>query len=769
MLPMGIPPPRRAGYGAVRCIGLTPPHVSSNEVLHYIIPDLVKCCTTGVQGVDPEGNAVTIFLDVLGFIGDYPAVSHVLDVLGHNSRAPCHLCCFVRQDRIGHGSLPYYGHTTDIHSKSSAFCRSVQRMRSLRGEDCSSQDLVELGFKPTFNVSDCPLHALSDALSQARGRVPLTDQNIPVISASLDPYRSSLVAPDHLLFGLAQDVLRATISLCTPQARKIADMLMIRSLSSNKLGKQRQIVNPASASINSMGMSDLFAVLLIAPVCFESALHLDEVTRQERTPSTEITPIIGGSPNKKRRVSCARQAMPPSSPSTKTISSPGRNAAKKTVTCTEILELLKMFQRLVRETHFWPNAILDGTTCVDEFNMFNGKGRLDTLHSLSVEYISFLHSLCVRDNIVVGKYLNKPNVHRLLELYTHTIPAFGHCKHIQELLFETAHQPLKRAIARSNQRSPHVHAVSAALANDWECRLSIEVSSCGDPDSWTPQDCMRLQGLIAGREYAWLGGPDAIRAAFPKPVLSQLAKVRRTLSSGTSDLVVWRLHFQEAVREDIDESWKRFSTENRDIFEEAIISIKNSPARRSFEAMTLQVASSASSWHQHDKLNYIRRRFGNISAGSVVQALVKEDGYPGREEENVKELDTPISKTEVHSTDYRVTFWFILGFFEARYRSLGANNRAVEEGDSFPYAVVKPCSGMDSVPVNDPVRVDIGSKAYVLPLAQSVRETMCVHACAHAAEGCQVLQDKVHHSGLLGQGTPFYIFGRREGYPPRTG
>jgi hypothetical protein len=106
MLPMGIHRAKRAGYGAVRFIGLTPPQMSTNEVLQYIIPDIVKCCTTDVQGQDPAGNPVTIFIDVLRFIGDYPAVSHALDVPGHNSRAPCHLCCFVRLYRIGHGHLP---------------------------------------------------------------------------------------------------------------------------------------------------------------------------------------------------------------------------------------------------------------------------------------------------------------------------------------------------------------------------------------------------------------------------------------------------------------------------------------------------------------------------------------------------------------------------------------------------------------------------------------------------------------------------------------
>jgi hypothetical protein len=44
----------------VRYIGLTPPQVSSNEILQYILQDIVKCSTTGVRGVDPSGNPVTI-------------------------------------------------------------------------------------------------------------------------------------------------------------------------------------------------------------------------------------------------------------------------------------------------------------------------------------------------------------------------------------------------------------------------------------------------------------------------------------------------------------------------------------------------------------------------------------------------------------------------------------------------------------------------------------------------------------------------------------
>ena len=108
MLPMGISPSQKSGYGAVRYIGLTPPQVSSNEILQYIIQDILKCYTTGVRGLDPWGNPVTIFIDVLGYIVYYPAVTHSLDLLGYNSRAPCHLCSFIREDRIRPTDLPYY-------------------------------------------------------------------------------------------------------------------------------------------------------------------------------------------------------------------------------------------------------------------------------------------------------------------------------------------------------------------------------------------------------------------------------------------------------------------------------------------------------------------------------------------------------------------------------------------------------------------------------------------------------------------------------------
>jgi hypothetical protein len=171
-----------------------------------------------------------------------------------------------------------------------------------------------------------------------------------------------------------------------------------------------------------------------------------------------------------------------------------------------------------------------------------------------VKYMSVLHNLCVRENGVVTKYLNKPNVHRLLELYTHTIPAFGHSRHVQELLFETAHQPLKRAISRSNQRDPKIHAVTATFAKFWECCLSIEVNRCGDPYSWTIEDCTTIRRLIYGRNMSGATDMQEIRSAFFEPVLSQLRKIRRKLTSNATQVVVCKLHYEPASDLHLNES-----------------------------------------------------------------------------------------------------------------------------------------------------------------------------------------------------------------------
>jgi hypothetical protein len=71
ILPLGIDPKNRAGYGAVRFLGLTPPGVSTNSIISSIMPDIVRGATTVFKCVYAKGPATTVFLDIVGFVGDY--------------------------------------------------------------------------------------------------------------------------------------------------------------------------------------------------------------------------------------------------------------------------------------------------------------------------------------------------------------------------------------------------------------------------------------------------------------------------------------------------------------------------------------------------------------------------------------------------------------------------------------------------------------------------------------------------------------------------
>jgi hypothetical protein len=310
--------------------------------------------------------------------------------------------------------------------------------------------------------------------------VPLTNGGAPVVPALFDPYRSSVVATDHLLFGLAQEILRATLNHCFPSARKICDFLIRTTLTSNHLGKHRQVIDMSSATINYMGMSEMFAVLLVAPTSLESALAIAKKDLESYSSDTICETKTSGRLSKKRK-KCYVKSTPPSNHLSKNIRSyPARGSTIQSVRDVNMLDLLRMFQRLVSETYFWPDAAFDGAETILSFNERNGEEQIDILYGSAVDYVRRLHELCVGDKDIAEKHFDKPNVHRLLELYTHKIPSFGHFGLVQELLFETAHQPIKRAITRSKQRDPQISAATATLAKDWETRFSVEVSSLGN-------------------------------------------------------------------------------------------------------------------------------------------------------------------------------------------------------------------------------------------------------------------------------------------------
>ena len=269
---------RRRSMSSVRVLGLTPPGVSSNGVIRNVVDDIVECSTTGVEVLMDSGEKMVMFIEVVAFIGDYPGMSHCLDVVGQMGNSPCTHCTFKRADLRYEEESSRYCYTSAINSADPAFRRTKQGMRAIRtAEKYSRDDLPHAGLRDLSqeSLNALPLHVLSDKLEAARSLDLKTREGVPVTHASFDPYQSCAVAPSHVLYGLAQNILHTTIRICTPNERKHADQLMFDVLSHSGLISEHNIIQLDTLKLHNMTISNTFSVFLVAPWAFNVAMKLD--------------------------------------------------------------------------------------------------------------------------------------------------------------------------------------------------------------------------------------------------------------------------------------------------------------------------------------------------------------------------------------------------------------------------------------------------------------------------------------------------------------
>ena len=198
-LPLSLPVEKRRSSSSVRIISLTPPNTSTNDLLRYIVPDMRQATVHGVDGHTPSGTRLRIFLDVLGFVGDYPASACVVDVLGHVGNAPCTHCSFRRLRNVtNNGSR--FGYTTKIHSRNSSFLRNLDRYAALRLSELPDSDANRLGMIPNSRANDrtCPLMYFQRTLEDQRSRSAVRQNGKPVVQCIFEAYRNNVIAPDNL-------------------------------------------------------------------------------------------------------------------------------------------------------------------------------------------------------------------------------------------------------------------------------------------------------------------------------------------------------------------------------------------------------------------------------------------------------------------------------------------------------------------------------------------------------------------------------------------
>ncbi len=215
---LNIPQKARSSPNSVRIISLTPPGIKRDVVFKNIQDDIIRGMTEGFSDYDADGMQIRIFLDLVGFIGDTPAINAALDVLGHTGGACCHLCTFKRSPLSlvgGRFTRPVPG------GLSSASGRRFYQHMALRDSNAQVETCRLLGMTPPDISKPLPIHNLRKSMFQAIPHIPTTDKGQPILSGYIDPYRSCLIGPDHLLTGHLRDCINAAFKLLpTKEHRK---------------------------------------------------------------------------------------------------------------------------------------------------------------------------------------------------------------------------------------------------------------------------------------------------------------------------------------------------------------------------------------------------------------------------------------------------------------------------------------------------------------------------------------------------------------------
>ena len=97
-----------------------------------------------------------------------------------------------------------------------------------------------------------------------------------------------------------------------------------------------------------------------------------------------------------------------------------------------------------------------------------------------------------RDTAAFGRNTDVPNLHRLRELLHAVIRLLLHVRHLQELLFESAHQPLKRAITTGNGRNDALRAAHRMQKGELASSIALQPAYFGIDPEW-----LKHAGVIA--------------------------------------------------------------------------------------------------------------------------------------------------------------------------------------------------------------------------------------------------------------------------------
>ena len=142
-----------------------------------------------------------------------------------------------------------------------------------------------------------------------------------------------------------------------------------------------------------------------------------------------------------------------------------------TSTGRPVFLLPQRLQRFVSAVYYVPSQEVEGVTsskCLTD----DGSLRLRSEQHRAARDFVRQAAAFYREDPVKGAVLNKPNVHRAIELCVHTINTYGHARHCSEMVLEMAHRKLKHWLEINTHPESHITGMDRAIYLDWQARVA---------------------------------------------------------------------------------------------------------------------------------------------------------------------------------------------------------------------------------------------------------------------------------------------------------
>lgn len=459
LMPVGLPLSSQKSSTSVRVLTIIPPKANLNIVLDKILDDVLEGTTRGIQGTLPNGTRTTIFLDMVALLADYVVFPTICDLKGHSATSFCTTCNIQKHKDLTSSQCMY---TTSVHSRRLGHIRLDSRNTEIRKTPLSQAMQRRLGVRSSNHgeAMTLPMVRFAFLLSQNHN-IPLTCSGTPVVSTFFDSNQHVPPVPDHCVSGVIKNLLEVWFSyIATDKERSSCEIKIIRSIIDNGLPKVSNLLKwdnkKSFASMENISMTSLFTVLFVSSNIFQTdPEYIDN----------PLTPLFGHLNSLVSTMYCI--------PYTDTSSPSSQNST------------LQEYYRKVQST---------GTLYVEACEVFHQK-----------------HGS-------IAAPLDKPNIHRLLEICFHTIPHYGHALHVSELVLEMAHRTFKNWIEKNRNNQAHISAVERSLSKDRLNRIHILLHDAFSNSRTSHESRICLRSLFLGHKMSLLRTSSPEHMEFVKDV-----------------------------------------------------------------------------------------------------------------------------------------------------------------------------------------------------------------------------------------------------------